>query len=251
MGLFGMSESEAISSLQELSFFAGGDLPDRHNMLKKITEIEKRIPNTKSSELEYWLAIATRNYTAWYVRGDERKSYLETVIAHFTNAYNLSKDNSTFKLPRGTYLQKTCPDKLDDHALIAMEFGKLLIDEAIIRDVQTGIAILEPIFENTADYHPEYCSYADAFFKLGDYERCAAVALDLERRAKRSTEWNEVPPAIYTLIAKAYRAQAKKHKKNKEYKLAFESLRYLVDRGLATDNDRKMYEDLLKQISGN
>lgn len=249
MGLFGMSESEAISSLQELSFFAGGDLPDRHKMLKMITKIEKRSPNTKSFELEYWLAIVTRNYSAWYVRGDERKSYLETVIAHLTNAYNLSKDNPTYKLPRGTYLQKICPDKLDDHALIAMELGKLLIDEAIIRDAQTGIAILDPIFESTVDYHPEYCSYADAFFKLGDYERCAAIALDLERRAKMSAEWNEVPPAVYTLIAKAYRAQAKKQKKNKEYELAFDSLRYLVDRGLATDNDRKIYENLLKQVS--
>ncbi len=53
-------------------------------MLSTITEIEKTNMQLKSSELFYSIAVAYRNYCAWFVRGDNRKQYL-VVSARYHN----------------------------------------------------------------------------------------------------------------------------------------------------------------------
>ena len=86
-----MSVAQAIKSLVEMSHFGLGNEPSQSEMNKLISKVEKRFPDSDSYELEYWLGIALRNYTAWFVRGDERKPHLQEAVQHLEKAYALSK----------------------------------------------------------------------------------------------------------------------------------------------------------------
>ena len=240
-----MSVAQAIKSLMEMSHFGLGNEPSQSEMHKLISKVEKRFPDSDSYELEYWLGIALRNYTAWFVRGDERKPHLQEAVQHLEKAYALSKGVIPEEL---TATDKHTLGSLDRNT-IACVVGFLLIDEAIIRDLVKGISYLETIFNNTTDYYPQFCSYAEAFYKLGDYLKAAEVALELHHRAEKSSEWKDsVPPAPMGIVAKAYRAKAKEHKKNREIEQAISLFQKLVDMNLATDNDQKLLEKL--QVSG-
>ena len=82
-----------------------------------------------------------------------------------------------------------------------------------------------------------------------DDSESAEVALELHHRAEKSSEWEgSVPPATMGIVAKAYRAKAKEHKKNREIEQAISLFQKLVDMNLATDNDQKLLEKL--QVSG-
>lgn len=88
MFFFKMSVTEAIESLRASSFGLGPQ-PSQPDMLKLLEKVEKQHPASKSPELEYWLGIAWHNYGAWFVRGDERKPYLEKAITDFDKAYKM------------------------------------------------------------------------------------------------------------------------------------------------------------------
>lgn len=45
-------------------------------MLSIITSIEKNNIESNDTDLFYAIAIAYRNYCAWFIRGDKRKTYL-------------------------------------------------------------------------------------------------------------------------------------------------------------------------------
>lgn len=245
MFFFKMSVAQAIKSLMEMSCFGLGKEPSQSEISKLISKVEKQFPDSGSYELEYWLGIALRNYTAWFVRGEERKPYLQKAVQHLEKAYALSKGVIPEKLPA---TDKHTLGSLDQNT-IACEVGSLLIDETIIRDLEKGISYLRPIFNNTTDYYPQFCSYAEAFYKLCDYLKAAEVAIELHRRAEKSPEWKDsVPPAPMGIVAKAYRAKAKEHKKNGEIRQAISLFQKLVDMNLATDNDKKLLEKL--QVSG-
>jgi hypothetical protein len=56
-------------------------------------------------------------------------------------------------------------------------------------------------------YVPAFCWYAEVYYKLGNYEKSAEIALDLEKRARNTKDYeNCIPPAINTLYTKAIRA---------------------------------------------
>ena len=230
MFLFKMSIPDAIRSLQQISSFGLGPQPTQQQMLKAIERVESQHPTSNSAELEYWLGIAWRNYTAWFIRGDERKSYLEKAVMHFKKAYTLEKGSSAAQWK--TY---------------ASELGALLVQEALIRDLAQGIPLLETVFQSTQDYEPLLCAYAEAIYKSGDFQKAAVVATELHRRAKKSKEWKDrVPPAPMRIAAMAYRAHIKQSQKDGKAKEAFAVSERLLQTGAATDNDQRIHEKLAK-----
>lgn len=90
-------------------------------MLDIITKIELNSSQLVDTKFYYTLAIAYRNYCAWFVRGVERKIYLEKTILCLKQSIDISKDNTVSKA----------------------ELGRLLIEEKIVRNLSKGIEILE------------------------------------------------------------------------------------------------------------
>ncbi|MCP4256020.1 MAG: hypothetical protein GY774_00670 [Planctomycetes bacterium] len=222
-----MNITTAIKSLESVCLTTlDTSLPLQSEMGDVIAEVEKQFPESSSWELEYWLGIAIRNYTAWFIRGDERKQYLQTAILHLENAYTLSGGSQQ-----------------DD---IACVLGCMFIDEAVIRDLKKGVFYLKPIFDSTEDYQPAFCSYAEAYYKLGDYAEAIHIGLELNRRAKRQ-EWHSGPPtAPMNTVSKSYRVLAKDSKKKGKIEAAISLFQTLINLGLATDNDK----ELLKKLQG-
>ncbi len=230
MFFFKMSVTEAIESLKRASSFGLGSQPSQPDMLKLLEKVEKQHPASKSPELEYWLGIAWRNYTAWFVRGDERKPYLEKAITHFDKAYKMETES------KGT-----------NWITYASELGKLLIDEAIVRDLDRGIFLLGQVYDNTTDYEPELCSYADALYKANRFQEAADVAISLNKRASKSQRWRDsIPPAPMAIAARAYRAQVKQYKKENQLKKAIMASTRLLETGCATDNDKRVHAQLIE-----
>lgn len=113
--------------------------------------------------------------------------------------------------------------------MIACEIGSLLIiNKRIIRDIEKGIFYLETVFNNANDYYPAFCSYTDAYYKIGDYCKAAKIALESYRRAKESPEWENIIPSVPINIAAEY-------KRNGEFKQAISLFEKLVDMNLAKD----------------
>lgn len=264
IGLSFTTENNSLSVEQE---FIGRGLKDRETerleMLNVISEVEKQFPDSGSYELEFALGTALRNYTSWYIRGDARKQPLQKAIQHYEKAYALSKElvsNDSDPLPK--------IDERDfvhfNRNAIACIIGKLFVNEPIIRDLEKGISYLETVFNNTTDYDPGLCAYAEAYYKLGNYTKSAEIALEVHHRAEKEEiermndekikgmikryNLREVPYSGLTapmmIFTKAIRAKAKEYKKKGEVEQAISSFQKLVDLNLATSNDKKILEKL-------
>jgi hypothetical protein len=203
-------------------------MQEQQAMLATIEAVEGQYPDSDSAELEYWLGIAWRNYNAWFVRGDSRRASLETAISHFERAAFLEEGGST---PRWiTY---------------ASELGTILVEEALVRDLARGIAVLGAVFQSTNNYEPRLCSYAEAIYKTGDYVKAAEIANELHERVKRSEEWrDQPPPAPMNIAAKAHRARIKQLKKEGKAEEALLVSGELMRTGAATGNDRRIHTKL-------
>lgn len=130
---------------------------------------------------------------------------------------------------------------------IAGSIGMLLVNEAIVRDLEKGLSYLEIVFKNTTKYEPVLCSYAEGFYKLKDYDKAAEVGIDLLGRIRQDKEMQSIiPPAVLQIIAKAYRSKAKEDKRNCNIDQAVFSLKKLIDMDIATENDKKMLKRLQK-----
>jgi len=219
------------------SCFGLGELPSQKEMSKLISKIEKQFPNSDSYELEYWMGIALRNYTAWFIRGDERAQYLSKAVQHLERAFDLYDEDVPEMHPTSRPLNRN---------VIAGEVGSILIDEAAIRDLEKGMLYLEFLFKNTRNYDPYLCSYAEGFYKLKDYDKAAKIGLELVRRAEKyaKRDLGAIPPAPLNIVVKSYRAKAKEAKKNGRTSEAIALLQQLVDMDRATDNDKKILETL-------
>ena len=228
MSLFKMSVQEAIDSLMRAASFGLGPQPEQSEMLKIIDTVERQYSHSDSAKLEYWLGIAWRNYTAWFIRGDDRKPNLEKAIAHLESAYEIEQAQSGANVV--TY---------------ADELGVILVEEASVRNLERGIALLETVFQTNRGYDPYLCSYAEAIYKAGDYRKAADIAFELHRRAKRSKEWKDSPPpAPMRIAAKALRAEINKLRKSASYKDALSISGKLIQTNFATSNDRKIHDKL-------
>ncbi len=228
MALFKMTISDAIKSLQKITSVGTGPQTTQQQVIKAIEKVERAFPISDSAALEYWLGIAWRTYTTWFIRGENRKQYLEKAVMRFHKAYTLEKDNA------GT-----------DWMLIASELGELLIEESVIRDLDRGIPLLERVFQSTKDYEPVLCAYADGLYKAGDYLKTAEVAMELHRRAMESRVWkNNIPTSPVLTATKAYRAHIKQLKKEGKTKEAFAVSEILLQTGAATENDQRIHDKL-------
>lgn len=227
---FKMTVSRAIESLKEVASFESATQASQAEMLNIIEKVEKQHPDSNSAQLEYWLGVAWRNYTAWFVRGDDREEYLLKAADHLQRAYDIEISGSGL-----------------NWAIYAGALGSLLVNEAIVRDLERAIPLLEKLFKSTQSYDPLLCSYADALYKAKEFEAAAEVASALHQRAESSEEWEDfVPPAPMRIAAKAYRAQVRQFKKKGQLKEAVEVSEKLLKTGAATENDERIYQRLIQ-----
>ena len=96
-------------------------------MLSEIKTIENSI-QLWTSKLHYLLAIAYRNYTSWYLRGEKRQSMLKKIVEHLEQA--------------------TCLDDRDFESKI--ELARILIEESQIRNLEKALLIVEELNESNA-----------------------------------------------------------------------------------------------------
>lgn len=158
-------------------------------MLSTIKKIEKTCAQLKNSELFYSIAIAYRNYCAWFVRGEDRKQYLEKCVFYLTESLSID------------------PNNLDAKG----ELGRLLIEEKVIRDLSKGINILEDL-KNNGNIPPHLNSIlSKAHRQSGKIEQDSYFNL---------CAFNDPSPSVFREERKRFRALIKKYKKqNKTDKL--------------------------------
>ncbi len=239
-------DNEAITALMRITSMGFGDEQDfkKENMLSVIGDIEKEFQNTTNPRLVYWLGIAWRNFTAWHIRGDERKGNLDKAISYFNKAFGLSKNTLPVQLP----LEKRHNAEYLDQIDIAGELGHMLVDDAPIRDLDRAEKALKFVFDNTKEYEPCLCSYAELFYKRGNYLKSAEIGLNISDRCAISPEWKDSPPpAPLGIVGSAYRALAKQAKKEGNNDVAiiyFEKMKKLK---IATENDLKILDKLKNQ----
>lgn len=124
-------------------------------------------------------------------------------------------------------------------------FAINLVKNAKIRDLDRAEAILSRLWETADKYEPGFCTYAELFYKRGEFKRSAVVALEAHSRALASPEWAEdPPPAPLNLAAKAYRALGRQSKKAGDLDLAAHYYQQVVDLDRATKTDLKTWAQL-------
>lgn len=154
-------------------------------MLSIITDVEKHSSQLKNSELFYSIAIAYRNYCAWFVRGDNRKQYLEKCVTYLNDAISIDSGNIDAK----------------------SELGRLLIEEKIIRNRSKGIEILEGL-KNDGNMPSHLNSVlSKAHRQSGNIEQDSGFNL---------CGFKDPSPAVFREERKRFRALIRKYKKNNE-----------------------------------
>lgn len=154
-------------------------------MLSIITEIEKTSTQLKSSDLFYSIAIAYRNYCVWFVRGDNRKQFLEKCLFYLNESLSITPNNINTK----------------------SELGRLLIEEKAIRNLSKGIKILEDL-KNDGNMPSHLNSIlSKAHRQTGNIEQDSVFDL---------CTFNDPSPAVFSEERKRFRALIRKYKKQNE-----------------------------------
>lgn len=238
------SDEEAISALTKIANAL--KIHEKPDMDKVLATVEAYVDGEiKDARLAFWLGTAWRNYTAWYVRGDERKPFLEKATAYFRHAFKLAKN----QLPVRLLLEKRHYIGYLDQITIASDLGFMLVGEAIIRDLDEAERILAFVAENTQEYEPCLCPYAELYYKRGNYKKAAEVALDACERVKHSPEWkDDILPGPIGIAGMAYRALGRNAKKQGKIKEAAGWYQKIVNLEIATDNDQKILRKLKEMV---
>lgn len=224
--------------------FGGEQDFEKSNMLKVLSEVESYASDLHTPKLAYWLGIAWRNFTGWHIRGDERKEYLDKAVTYFDKAFELSRNTLPIQLPLEQRHNSEYLDQID----IAGELGHMLVDEAPIRDLDRAEKVLQFVFDNTKEYEPCLCSYAELFYKRGNYLKSAEIGLNISDRCAKSPEWkDDPPPAPLGIVGSAYRALAKQTKKEGRTNEAIEIFQKMKALKVVSENDLKILEKLVKQ----
>ncbi len=237
------NDDDAITALMRISSMGFGGEQDfeKNNMLKVLEEVEGYASNLQNPKLGYWLGIAWRNFTAWHIRGDERKEYLEKSVYYYDKALELSKNRLPIQLPLEQRHDAEYLDQID----IAGDLGDMLVNEVPIRDLDRAEKVLQFVFDNTDEYEPCLCAYAELFYKRGNYLKSAEIGLDISDRCAKSPEWrDDPPPAPLGIVGSAYRALAKQAKKAGRSNEAIEIFQKMKDLKVASENDLKILERL-------
>ena len=107
-------------------------------------------------------------------------------------------------------------------------------------NAQEYIRELEPWYNSSTTYEPQFCYLADAFYKTGDFERALQIGLDLHEKAK-SYEWHSnIPTAPLDIAGKALRTLAKQSIQGKNPYQAIRYFERLEEIGRMTEHDKKL-----------
>lgn len=155
------------------------------DMLSTIVEIEKSSTQLEHSELFYSIAIAYRNYCAWFVRGNDRKQYLEKCLFYLNESLSIVPGNINVK----------------------SELGRLLIEEKAIRNVSKGMKLLEDL-KNDGNLPSHLNSIlSKAHRQSGNIEKDSGFSL---------CTFSDPSPAVFREERKRFRALISKYKKQGE-----------------------------------
>jgi hypothetical protein len=184
-------EFQLIKELQDISDALGeyakasGDSNKGIKMLGIIQKIEGVSRDSRNADLFCALAIAYRNYCAWFVRGDNRQTYLKKSVDCFERALTI-----------------------DPQCLTAQsELAYLLIEEKQVRNLERGIFLLERLDASGDLSESVAISLQKARRQLGQIEQVPVIT-DFTQVA--------VAPAALREQRTLYRALIRKYKKSGE-----------------------------------
>ena len=153
----------------------------KEKMLLVINRIRDEIHQKNNFELFYLFAISIRNFVEWYIRGAERKKYLEEVIFYLKKSIDL---NNKFVEAKA-------------------ELGLILIEQKVVRNLQKGYLILNEL-KNTN----RLPSHLDSVLSKAERQLglvCVEGDIDF-------SNLNPLP-AVFNEERKKYRTLIKKYKK--------------------------------------
>jgi|GEM_PF-5359372 len=107
-------------------------------------------------------------------------------------------------------------------------------------NAQEYIRELEPWYNSSTTYEPQFCYLADAFYKIGDYERALQMGLDLHERAKLYEWHSNIPTSPLDIAGKALRALAKQSIKGNNPQQAIRYFERLETIERITEHDKKI-----------
>ena len=232
------------SSLQGIGFY-GGDIPPRDVVDKILRKAEPSIDNRASPQAHYLLGSVLQCYSSWYVRGDDCKSYLEKATHHLGLAFSKG-------LQSGVPVKSNSQYHQIDLVEIASSLARLYIDEKLVRNLESGERLCYYAWQNTTGYEPVFCSYAELFYKRGEYENCLNVALATHARGVVTQKKDGLPvaPAPMNIVGKALRALVRQEKKAGDISKAIAYGNRAVDLDVASENDKKILSRIKSKASG-
>lgn len=216
------------------------NLAGKEEMWTVISKNEPIVNSEITVDNYYWLAVAYRNYCSWFIRGDERVKYLSKAVHYFELAFKEAK--------------KVLPVSSNDdfewlsQIIIAGELSRLLIDEAITRDLDKGMEYAQFVFDSIDGYDPSMISMIKYYYKTEQYEKSIQIAKEIRQRIMGDNEWRGVIDVNYHIVA-SLRALRDKAKREKDYKATLKWSNQVVRfRSKCSDADKKKHEKL-KQLA--
>jgi len=157
----------------------------KERMSLVINRIRDEINQNNNFELFYLFAISIRNFTSWFIRGTERKKYLEEVIFYLKKSIGLN----------------------DKFVEAKAELGLLLIEQKVVRNLEKGYSILDGL--KNINQLPSYLdsTLSKAERQLG----LVCVEDDVDFSNLNPT------PAVFNEERKKYRILIKKYKKENNF----------------------------------
>ncbi len=125
-----LNEYEIIERLKQISDISSpyAPTPEKNltkcaeQMLKEIESFEKNV-QCDNPQIHYLLGIAYRNYAAWFVRGDQRKKYLNLTVNHLDKSIALNPNQTEIKV----------------------ELARILIEEKLVRNLERALMIISDL----------------------------------------------------------------------------------------------------------
>lgn len=156
----------------------------KERMSLVINRIRDEVNQNNNFELFYLFAISIRNFTSWYIRGDERKKYLDEVIFYLEKSIGLN----------------------DKFVEAKAELGLLLIEQKVVRNLEKGYSIL-----NGLKNINQLPSYLDSTLSKAERQLglvCVEDNFDFSNL--------NPAPAVFAEERKKYRTLIRKYKKEKD-----------------------------------
>lgn len=213
------------------------DTLDSETMIGVIRDCESSLRAGADAADLYWLGVAYNSYCAWFIRGDDRRRYLLRAIGYFERSFDRSKGS----------LPVVSDDEFHwlSQTVIAGEVGRILIEEAPVRDIKRGRFYLEFVYRSIDQYDPSLCALAHSYYMEGDFEKSVEIARELKKRAAKSSDFKDVVMPSRQIVS-GLRAMRNRDKKAGDYKSALKwSKQMMRIKKMVTETDIKKHEALL------